>query len=156
MALNITFSYWDRDPQKWLPFIRNHIEPEAIYVADLALKTKDGLWTMPYSVFYTPIPRSGIHQNRYFGLRFNPHQNEYSITNADSVAYDTRWMGIQVMETGEIIFSQWRRDFKQAKTAGAFVDGGQDYFKRGGDLDGCQPVCLKIVDGVFEIEKENG
>jgi hypothetical protein len=125
-------------------------EPEAKYVADLCLKSRDGGWAQyPYSVFYIAEPRQG-YSNRYFGLIYSGE--EVFIVNADCVAYDTPhktlWAGLRLPD-GAVIFSQWRHDFKERDRA--FVDGGQDYFKLGGDLEGCEKIMLGLVKGRWVV-----
>jgi hypothetical protein len=127
------------------------IEPNAHYVADLAIKGKVGGWTsVPVAVFYTPQPREG-YSNHYFGVFEDRKYNKLSFCDATSAAAHA-WNGLE--RNGEVIFSRWVHDFRTFKNGGPFVDGGPEYLRIVYDheeLKQCKKVKLHLVDGVFQV-----
>lgn len=127
-------------------------EPKAEYVADLCLKARDGSWMpYPFGVFYVAETRPG-YPNHYFGL-YDDTYGVVTIVNADSAAYDTEhktlWAGLRLPD-GTVMFSQWRHDFKDR--GGVAVDGGQDYFRVVGRVEGMEKVMLGLVGGKWVVD----
>ena len=42
-------------------------------------------------------------------------------------------IGIKCLKCGDLIISEYRHDFKWCKCENIFIDGGDDYLRRGGD-----------------------
>lgn len=124
------------------------------WVADLCLRNRDGGWTeIPASVFYQPKKSDPSH-SYYFGLTFDPMlllNGEYRllITSAQSAAEGV-WSGVR-NQTGEIVFSRYRHDFRAASSGGPAVDGGRDYTRIVGEMDNCSPVTLRITGSAFSV-----
>ena len=51
---------------------------------------------------------------------------------------------------GDIIFSATVHDYKSCKCGAIFVDGGQDYLRRGGDLANFKDMSITVPDEVIE------
>jgi len=145
MKINTGPQYWDFDHE----IVKYMGEPNAKYVADLAVRSAKGRWTgLPVAVFYTPTPRSEYH-NHYFGLYKDSLTKKRMVCDADSVA-DHEWSGLEYNE--EIVFSRWVHDFRAHPQINVFVDGGPDYSRRVGNFRACKEVKLIIRDGVFEVK----
>lgn len=106
-------------------------------------------WTdFPVSIYYTGYrPESGF-ENRYFGLNFNEKALSVTIFDADRIE-EMRFAGVLVEHSGEFVFSRWRHDFRGAQTASISVDGGLDYFRAVGSLEGCKRTIFAVRDGEF-------
>lgn len=125
----------------------------AIYIADLCIKNKNGDYAEePLSVFYQPNPRLDLKHTHYFGLFYSPRSGLPMITNAIDVS-EGIWNGA-VADSGEIVFSRWRHDYRTSVDGSVMVDGGRDYFKYSARPD--QHVKLKIVACDFVICDQDG
>lgn len=138
-----TDSSWLK-PEQILKFEKHY---NAKYVLDTCLRARGGGWAnFPASVFYTETAHP--EGSNYFAL-FLTDGGELHITNAlpsiDGVVFD----GIEA--EGEVIYSRYRHDFRSHKN-GAFIDGGRDYTRIGGDqFDDYNVVKFKVVDGKIEL-----
>jgi hypothetical protein len=124
---------------------------EATYIADLALKGRDGQWNQtPVSVFYKKKPDLSKGHKHYFGLFV--HDDKLMICDATSAA-EYEWHGYEI--GGEVIFSRWNHDWRQDSTGAMFVDGGPGpyggRFGANGEDTPFRSVKLKIVEADFEI-----
>lgn len=148
MQINMGEPYWLFDRSQV-----QRLEKEAIYVGDLAIKSRRGMWSeVPAAVFYTPKPRVG-YTNHYFGVYKSPSLSAdgiptWAICDASSVA-EHIWSGIELK--GEVIFSRWRHDFRNFSFGGPCVDGGPDYMRVVGVLMGINRVSLKLDSGIFRV-----
>jgi hypothetical protein len=133
--------------------IARKIEPEAIYVADLAVRfLKGDWWAQPVAVFYTPNQREG-YTNNYFGLYKGPtlwrNREALFVCDATSVA-EHEWVGLEY--DGEVVFSRWVHDFRSHPKIDVAVDGGPDYTRYVGNFRACKEVRLVLRDGIFEVK----
>jgi hypothetical protein len=121
-------------------------EYKAKYVLESCLKYKDGDWgNRPAAIFYTEEahPRG----SNYFALYFRG--DSLMITDGLPSIKDVVFSGIEA--EGEVVYSRYRHDFREGKN-GAFVDGGRDYFKYGGDrFSDYNVVKFKVVKDHLEI-----
>jgi len=144
MRINIGKDYWGFP----IDAIRKR-EPEAIFVADLSIPDKNERWTqIPVAVYYTPTPR-GEYKNNYFGIWQEPQhsgENRTYIADATRITAHT-WKGIACRD--EIIFSRWVHDFRSFSFGVCSIDGGPEYTRLVGDIDACEEVDLRIVEGKF-------
>ena len=149
MYINRGEPYWlfDHDAVR-------EIEPESVYVADLAVRVGQGWSDSPVAVFYTPRPRGG-YTNKYFGvyqqggLLAMGRAQKWLICDATSAA-EHEWEGLALND--EVIFSRWRRDFRGFSFKGeTWVDGGPDYFRSVGNFRACEQVKVVVRDGVLAV-----
>ena len=126
-------------------------EYNAKYVLETDLLGKDQysgatFWgNRPAAIFYTEEahPRG----SNYFALYFRG--DTLMITDGLPSIKDVVFMGLEA--EGEVIYSRYRHDFREGKN-GAFVDGGRDYFKYGGDrFSDYNVVKFKVVGDHLEI-----
>lgn len=54
--------------------------------------------------------------------------------------------GLKCLKCNDVIVSNFRHDWKQCKCGACFVDGGRDYFRRGGDAKYFEVVDVEIED----------
>jgi hypothetical protein len=122
------------------------------FVGCLCLKGKSG-YTDRVLTFWQEKPARPEYSN-YFGLFRNT--NGTMITNAVSIAEGT-WDGLADPETGEVLFSRDRHDFRRSKSGKFTVDGGRDYLKISGH--GFLQAKLRVVrdrmilEDVYEHER---
>lgn len=123
------------------------------FIGQLTCKTARGDWSeRPRAVFWQEKPPRPEYSN-YFGLVVDEHNTVY-ISDGSSVA-DGTWNGLMDRETGEVVFSRYRHDFRGFESSGAdknaFVDGGRDYGRFGyGDVMP-KSVTLKVIGPRMEI-----
>ena len=120
----------------------------ATYVFETCLRARDRGWAnYPAAVFYQEEMYPG--GSNYFALYFNG--DSMYITDAGPSIIDEEFTGIEA--EGEVVYSRYRHDYRVGKN-GAFVDGGRDYFRYGGDsFDDYNIVKFKVVDDHLEIIK---
>lgn len=119
---------------------------DAKYVGDFCLKNSMGGWSdMPVSVFYqrNPAPEHG----RYFGLFMR--DGNIMICDASSTV-GIPIQGVQA-ESGEVIYSRFRHDFRFTTCGSVFVDGGRDYLRAS---HGAKFVTLMIEDDAVIIVED--
>lgn len=118
----------------------------AKYVLETCLKAKDGGWAnFPAAVFYTDEPHP--QGSNYFAMYF--HEGDLMITDALPSIKDVIFEGLEA--EGEVVYSRYRHDYREGKN-GAFVDGGRDYFRYGGDrFDDYHRVKFKVVKDSVEF-----
>ena len=117
----------------------------AKYVFESCLKNHINGWTdWPAAIFYTEEahPRG----SNYFAI-FDNKNGDFMITNGISATRQP-FNGLQVGD--DIIYSRYRHDYREHN--GAMVDGGRDYFRRGGDVG--KPVMLRVNKDKLEICNE--
>lgn len=119
----------------------------AKYVGTFAIKGRYGWTEQPALIFYNEVPPNPAY-SQYFALV--RRDGTWYVTDGSSVA-ETPIAGIQHPETGEIIFSRWRHDYRQFKDGSGAIDGGFDYIKRAGVGI---PVMLVVRDGEIQIEED--
>jgi hypothetical protein len=129
---------------------------DAKYVLETDLLAKDKhsgvtFWAnRPAAIFYTE--KAHPEGSNYFAIYM-----EYDldgkmipmITNGLSSIKDVVFSGLEAED--EVIYSRYRHDYRTHKN-GAFVDGGRDYFRYGGDkFDDYNVVKFKVVCGKIEF-----
>lgn len=108
------------------------------FIGSLCLRSK-GSYTDKVLTFWQEKPSKPEHSN-YFGL-FS-RSGGTMITNADSITVGT-WDALADPETGEVLFSRDRHDFRRSKSGNFTVDGGRDYLKVSGHR--FFPAKLQVV-----------
>lgn len=126
-------------------------EYNAKYVLETCLLDKDKFsgatyWAnFPAAIFYTE--KAHPHGSNYFALYFNGES--LMITDGLPSIKDVVFSGIEA--EGEVVYSRYRHDYREGKN-GAFVDGGRDYFKYGGDkFEDYNIVKFKVVEDHLEF-----
>jgi hypothetical protein len=121
-------------------------EYSAKYVFETCLRAREGGWAnFPAAVFYTEEahPRG----SNYFALYFNG--SSLYITDAGPSIIDEEFTGLEA--EGEVVYSRYRHDCRYGKN-GAFVDGGRDYFRYGGDaFDDYNIVKFRVEKDHLEV-----
>ena len=117
------------------------------YVLESCLKKKDGGWyNFPVAIFYTE--QAHPEGSNYFAI-YRDTDGHFGITNGLSAVEGVNFMGIEAED--EVIYSRYRHDFREHKN-GAFIDGGRDYTRYGGDeFEDYNRVVFKVVDGAIVI-----
>ena len=114
------------------------------YVLESCLKDKNGNWVnFPIAIFYSeePHPQGSNYMGAYF-------QDGYMyVTDALSGVEDVIYNGIEC--NGEVTYSRYRHDYR-GNGCGAFIDGGRDYLRYGGDGP-INLVSFKVVKDKLEI-----
>lgn len=98
------------------------------YLGAFALKNKEGQWTEePFDCFFQPNPDYDAGHSHFFTV-FQRLDMTVMIANAIS-AFEIPFTGL--IENDRFIYSRYRHEF--VSYGSVFVDGGRDYFRRGGD-----------------------
>lgn len=104
----------------------------------------------PAVIFYTE--KAHPEGSNYFALYFRG--DSLMITDGLPSIKDVVFLGLEA--ESEVIYSRYRHDFREGKN-GAFVDGGRDYFKYGGDkFEDYNIVKFKVVKDQLEIINNTG
>ena len=126
-------------------------EYNAKYVLETDLLGKDKFsgatfWlNKPAAIFYTE--KAHPRGSNYFALYFDG--SSLMITDGLHSIKDVVFSGIEA--EGEVVYSRYRHDYREGKN-GAFVDGGRDYFKYGGDrFSDYNIVKFKVVKDQLEF-----
>ena len=126
------------------------------YMGDWAIQTKQGGWTeFPLAIFWQEIPPDPTFSN-YFGIyyrydlvldkdKFPP--GDLLITNGAS-AFAKPLRAI-VADNGELVVSHYVHDFRRSRDGSVWIDGGRNYTRHGGALNGFKYV--KVVGPNFEV-----
>lgn len=124
-------------------------EYNAKYILETDLKAKDGGWAnRPGAIFYTE--KAHPQGSNYFALYFNG--DTCYITDGLPSIKDVVFQGLEA--ESEVIYSRYRHDYRESKN-GAFVDGGRDYFRFGGDrFSDYHRVKFKVVEDRLEFIDE--
>jgi hypothetical protein len=119
----------------------------AKYVFETCLRARDGGWAnFPAAVFYQEEAYPG--GSNYFAMYFGEDGNVY-ITDAGPSIIDEEFTGLEA--EGEVVYSRYRHDYRAGKN-GAFVDGGRDYFRYGGDkFDDYNIVKFRVEKDHLEV-----
>ena len=122
----------------------------AKYVLETDLKAKGGGWAnWPGAIFYTE--KAHPEGSNYFAIYRDLDENGFMITNGLPSIQDVVFQGLEA--EGEVIYSRYRHDYREGKN-GAFVDGGRDYFRYGGDsYNDYNIVEFKVVKDQLEFVK---
>ena len=92
----------------------------------------------PAAIFYTE--EAHPKGSNYFALYLRG--DSFMITDGLPSIKDVVFAGLEA--EGEVVYSRYRHDFRTHKN-GAYVDGGRDYFKYGGDpFDDYNIVKFKV------------
>jgi hypothetical protein len=121
-------------------------EYNAKYILETDLKYKDGGWAnRPAAIFYTE--KAHPRGSNYFAVYFSG--DSLMITDGLPSVKDVVFSGIEA--EGEVVYSRYRHDYREGKN-GAFVDGGRDYFRYGGDrFSDYNVVKFKVVKDQLEF-----
>ena len=129
-------------------------EYNAKYILETDLRGKDvfsGImyWAnRPAAIFYTE--KAHPRGSNYFALYFDG--DTLMITDGLPSIKDVVFKGIEA--EGEVVYSRYRHDYREGKN-GAFVDGGRDYFRYGGDqFNDYNIVKFKVVGDHLEFINE--
>jgi hypothetical protein len=119
----------------------------AKYVFETCLRARDGGWAnFPAAVFYQEEAYPG--GSNYFALYLGEDGQMY-ITDAGPSIIDEEFTGLE--SEGEVVYSRYRHDYRASKN-GAFVDGGRDYFRYGGDkFDDYNIVKFRVEKDHLEV-----
>ena len=122
---------------------------KATYVFETCLRARGGGWANFHAaVFYQDEAYPG--GSNYFAIYFDQKGTSY-ITDAGPSIIDEEFTGLEA--EGEVVYSRYRHDYRAGKN-GAYVDGGRDYFRYGGDDFGDYNIVkFKVVDDHLEIVK---
>jgi len=102
----------------------------------------------PAAIFYTE--KAHPKGSNYFALYFRG--DSLMITDGLPSIKDVVFQGLEA--EGEVVYSRYRHDFREGKN-GAYVDGGRDYFKYGGDkFEDYNIVKFKVVEDRLEFINE--
>ena len=130
-------------------------EYNAKYVLETDLLGKDKFsgatfWlNKPAAIFYTE--KAHPRGSNYFALYFDG--SSLMITDGLPSIKGVIFQGIEA--EGEVVYSRYRHDYRAGKN-GAFVDGGRDYFRYGGDnFNDYNIVKFKVVEDRLEIIGED-
>lgn len=130
-------------------------EYNAKYILESDLLGRDGysgatFWAnKPAAIFYTE--EAHPKGSNYFALYFRG--DTLMITDGLPSINNVVFQGLEA--EGEVEYSRYRHDFREVKN-GAFVDGGRDYFKYGGDsFSDYNVVKFKVVGDHLEIIGED-
>jgi hypothetical protein len=133
-------------PEKFYDSLKTDVVEQmynAKYIGAWAVKTKDGGWSLhPVEVFYQPVLKDPSHSH-YFGV-YVSHDGHVYICNAES-AFSDSILGV-VADSGEIVVSGYRHDYRTSSDGSAFIDGGRDYTRTNR-----KPIELTMVDGELKV-----
>lgn len=141
MKVNVKSSFLD---EKTIKKIEKHYN--AKYVLESCLKPKDSGWlNFPAAIFYTEKAHPA--GSNYMAIFKEGH--DLVIADGITAVKDVIYEGLEA--EGEVIYSRYRWDGRSGKN-GAFVDGGRDYFRYGGDrFDDYNRVKFKVVEDRLEF-----
>ena len=133
--------------EKNIKNIENHYK--ATYVLETCAKDRSGDWAnFPTAIFYTETAHP--EGSNYFALYIDD-TNQFMIANGLSAVDGVVFQGLEV--EGVVTYSRYRHDYRDAGN-GAFVDGGRDYFRYGGDqFEDYNIVDFVVTDGKLEFVK---
>lgn len=101
----------------------------AKYVLETCIKDTNDQWAnMPCAIFYNE--EAHPQGSNYFALYYSQRHNTFMITNGLSAVDGVVFNGIECED--EVVYSRYRHDFRKHKN-GAYIDGGRDYTRFGGD-----------------------
>lgn len=120
---------------------------DAKYVLESCLRMKNGNWAnFPAAIFYTKEPHP--EGSNYFAI-FRDTDGDMMITNGISAVEGVSFIGIEAEE--EVVYSRYRHDYRTHKN-GAFIDGGRDYARFGGDeFEDYNRVVFKVENGEIKF-----
>lgn len=102
----------------------------------------------PGAIFYTE--KAHPQGSNYFALYFDG--SNLMITDGLPSIKDVIFKGIEAED--EVVYSRYRHDCRSGKN-GAFVDGGRDYFRYGGDkFEDYNIVSFRVVEDRLEFINE--
>ena len=102
----------------------------------------------PAAIFYTE--KAHPRGSNYFALYFDG--DTLMITDGLPSIKDVVFKGIEAED--EVVYSRYRHDYRAGKN-GAFVDGGRDYFRYGGDkFEDYNIVSFRVVKDHLEFINE--
>lgn len=121
---------------------------EAKYVCETCLKHRDGGWVnSSVSIFYqsdpSKVPEGG---SAWFGLFYRQNNPEpdapYQLFIVNAISAVEQDIDGIVAENGDVLYSQYRHDYRWSPDKTVMIDGGRDYTRHnmGGRI-----VTLNIV-----------
>lgn len=112
----------------------------ARYIFESCVKTKSGQWAnVPVAVFYQKKahPLGSNYFGLYYDHRFDETNNTLTkrlmICDAKSAVDGGVFTGI-IADSGEILYSRYRHDYRSSEDDTVWIDGGHDYTRYGGGL----------------------
>lgn len=116
------------------------------YVFESCLKDKDGKWlNFPAAIFYTD--KAHPEGSNYFAM-FILH-GCLMIADGITAVKNVVYTGLEAED--QVVYSRYRHDFRSLKN-GAYIDGGRDYFRYGGDsFNDYNVVRFKVVKDRLDI-----
>ena len=118
----------------------------AKYVFEACIKDAKGKWlNFPTAIFYTDKAHpEGSNYFAMFMLNGNP-----MIADGITAVEDVVYTGLETED--QVVYSRYRHDFRSLNN-GAYIDGGRDYFRYGGDsYNDYNVVRFKVVKDRLEI-----
>lgn len=147
MKVNTDCSFLTKKQIKTLESIRKFK-----YVMETQIKNSKGEWiNQPMAIFYNEKKHPQGSNYAALFTEKDPETNGVNLFIADglSAVDGVVFQGLEA--EGEVVYSRYRHDYREVKN-GAFVDGGRDYFRFGGDEhNDYNIVSFKVVDGKIEI-----
>lgn len=117
------------------------------YVFESCLKNVKGEWVnFPAAIFYSEQAHP---DGSNYMAAYIDGEHIY-VTDGQSAVNGVTYAGLEA--EGEVVYSRYRHDYREGKN-GAFVDGGRDYFRYGGDpYDDYHVVKFQIENGEIVID----
>ena len=147
MKVNTACSFLNKKQIKTLETTKN-----MKYVFESCIKDSKGNWiNTPMAIFYQKEahPAGSNYAAIFVELDHDTHGVNLFIADGISAVEGVVYKGIEA--EGEVVYSRFRHDYRSVKN-GAFVDGGRDYFRYGGDhLNDYHIVSFRVVDGEIEF-----
>ena len=119
----------------------------AKYVIDSCLKNIGGSWVnFPAAIFYTEIAHP--HGSNYMAMYHSDIHDGLMVADGKSALVGK--FGGFLFDDGELVHSRYRHDYFVHRDA--IVDGGRDYFRSGGLVEGARRIYFKIEkDQIIEV-----
>lgn len=144
-------------PKESLNFSASQIEIiekhyDAQFVIEAPHPLKNGNYGPPCAIFYHKKQPTNPSYSRYFALRIETNaQGKMSTMISDGLwIVDEIFAGLLHTEDGLFFNSRSRHDMRPV--GNSFVDGGQDYFRRGEIPPGYEVAYVKVLNGMIVPE----
>lgn len=108
----------------------------AKFMGPFCIKDSRGNWTeIAVDVFYQPNPDTSKGHSEYFGIYTHPiHPIDEAVYICNAIsAFSEPLTGI-VANSGEVVVSRWRHDYRSSYDQSVSIDGGRDYVKITGNV----------------------
>lgn len=115
---------------------------KAKYLIDSCLKNIGGSWVnFPAAIFYTEVAHP--QGSNYMALYHSDIHNGWMVTDGFNAVQGE--FGGFLFDDGELVHSRYRHDYFVHRDA--MVDGGREYFKSSGRVEGAKRIQFKIDKG---------